>query len=436
MSEKIQNTVKSTSKDKHPERKSNEVKCCVSFLTSKDLIIKQNIRYLLSLLYSKNDRKTFEKILGIDNKTLQEFQTLDRNIMPSEDVMIKIERYFESMFGVAVDSWKLDDKYLFSKLEQYGLDVVSTVRNTDRIKNNIRALREYHEETQGELARAIGVKTSSITNYEKFANGRLPDQEKLIAIAQHYRITVDELLCQELRFEPLCDLLINSKDYKDIIRNFLTILIPFFEYTDACPEEEKNATFVRATALQNNLIAAMIDNSLHEHIDELTELTNLYEAAVHEGALEAVANHLGWIILLGIGIMGISEQLMKNENEISNVKTKVSDILKWGVLPQPAKVRKSIDREEGDEYKQAYLKNNEKQIIQYIHELKEAGWYEIADYYNATRYVYGVVKNNLTGELNRAIGHEMLRSLVLMRNPYVEELNKAHEGLRNILGLN
>ncbi len=299
MNEKNRISSKSALKSKHSENKDDATKYRVPFLTSKNLIIKENFRYLISLLYNKEDRDKFAQEIGVDGKTLLEFQALDRNVMPTDNIIIFTERYFEEKFDIPAGGWRLDDKDLFAKLEYCGLDVVSTIRDVDRIKNNIRTLREYYSESHGDLARAIGVRTSSITNYEKLANGRLPDQEKLIAIAQHYRITVDELLNQEIKLNPIDDVSIHSEDTKDIIGKYLSDLIPFVTYHDSVSEEEKNAMVIQAMDMQDNMLEVVIDNTIVEHFDEFTKLIDLYENAAQEGDIDGYNQSFRMDYLIG-----------------------------------------------------------------------------------------------------------------------------------------
>lgn len=208
-------------------------------------------------------------------------------------------------------------------------------------------------------------------------------------------------------------------------------LIPFTEYNDSAPEEEKSPSVIQALASQDRILEYLIDNTIHEHVDELTNLMNLYEVAAQEGDIVAMSNHLRWIILIGIGVMGVTDQFIKNAENISKEGTKLSDVLKSGLLSQSAKIRKSL-KSEADEMKREYIDNCEKSILQNIYNLKQAGYHEIADYYNAIRYVFGVVRNTLSTELNRIIGHEMIRSLVLMRNPYVEDYFNACDEMRKL----
>ncbi len=58
--------------------------------------------------------------------------------------------------------------------------------------SNLRELRKARKETQQQLANVIGVSRSNVSKWE---NGLLEaDHKTLKAIAQHYHITIDQLL--------------------------------------------------------------------------------------------------------------------------------------------------------------------------------------------------------------------------------------------------
>lgn len=58
--------------------------------------------------------------------------------------------------------------------------------------DNIRRVRNEHNETQRELGNAIHVTDTAIANYE--SGYRQPDLQTLKAIADHYGISIDELI--------------------------------------------------------------------------------------------------------------------------------------------------------------------------------------------------------------------------------------------------
>lgn len=60
---------------------------------------------------------------------------------------------------------------------------------------NLKALRKEKGITQGDLGKAIGVGTTTVSNYEKKVSE--PDMDTLIAISKYFGITIDNLLLNE-----------------------------------------------------------------------------------------------------------------------------------------------------------------------------------------------------------------------------------------------
>jgi len=60
------------------------------------------------------------------------------------------------------------------------------------IGNRIKKLRKEHQMTQQDLATAIEIKTSSISNYER--NKDIPSDMVKIAIARHFNVSLDYLM--------------------------------------------------------------------------------------------------------------------------------------------------------------------------------------------------------------------------------------------------
>lgn len=64
-----------------------------------------------------------------------------------------------------------------------------TKEDIPEIECRLQEIRVANEETQADLAYAIGVTTMAISQYEK--NHRLPPYDKMLMIARHYGTTVD-----------------------------------------------------------------------------------------------------------------------------------------------------------------------------------------------------------------------------------------------------
>ena len=69
---------------------------------------------------------------------------------------------------------------------------MSEINDSNRLGNNIRALRIFYGESQKNLATHLFVNRNTISHYE---NGkRTPNDKTILAIAKHYMVSVDELL--------------------------------------------------------------------------------------------------------------------------------------------------------------------------------------------------------------------------------------------------
>ena len=75
-----------------------------------------------------------------------------------------------------------------------------------------------------------------------------------------------------------------------------------------------------------------------------------------------------------------------------------------------------------------YLRDSEGNIQLLLKILKDDSTYsDLADYYLALRYVRGVVYNNNSDALNKAIGEEMMVAFSLWQNKYVLDFLKISD---------
>ena len=113
----------------------------------------------------------------------------------------------------------------------------------------LKKLRELHGETQEELAKAIGLTKSAISNYEN--RHRTPELNELRALAKHFNLTVHSLLRGEcLSVERLEEL---PFDNPELLEYFLNRVFPFV-WLD---EDLKNKHFQKAFELSNEMIQAL-----------------------------------------------------------------------------------------------------------------------------------------------------------------------------------
>ena len=60
---------------------------------------------------------------------------------------------------------------------------------------------------------------------------------------------------------------------------------------------------------------------------------------------------------------------------------------------------------------------------------KSAKWCDLADYYLALQYVYNIIDNDLSDNLNSRIGGEMLKVFYSVENKYAEEFFEYYREL-------
>ncbi|MCL2088390.1 MAG: helix-turn-helix domain-containing protein [Oscillospiraceae bacterium] len=77
-------------------------------------------------------------------------------------------------------------------------------------RKKLTALRKSHGLTQEQLAKLVGVTTSAVSNYEQ--GTRLPKEETLIKLSNHFNVSIDYLMDNE------------SEEQTATIEDFLCVL--------------------------------------------------------------------------------------------------------------------------------------------------------------------------------------------------------------------
>ena len=164
---------------------------------------------------------------------------------------------------------------------------------------NIKSLRKIHGETQSELGAAINVEKNTISNYE---NGkREPDEATLISIAQHFMVTVDELI--HLDFSGIDSIKLDSKAF---IRNFDVVLPIIFS-----DKSMNNEAFCKAYKAHKKLYECFKNEEL-DNLDFIDDCFDNYEKAEEDdnAKVEAVGNILAllYFTLLSLTIPTFSSK--------------------------------------------------------------------------------------------------------------------------------
>lgn len=158
-----------------------------------------------------------------------------------------------------------------------------------KLPSNIRGLRKAFGESQTDLASAIGVEKTAVSNYE--LGEKIPIRDVLIRIAKHYRITEDELVHGDYS-----DL---KKMYNDeMLDQQQNIYIIDEKLPRVCsPKALENINFKQAYTLEEKIIK---QESADLANDYMQKCFKYYSAAIDEKVIEASANLLRQIFLIGM----------------------------------------------------------------------------------------------------------------------------------------
>ena len=279
----------------------------------------------------------------------------------------------------------------------------SVMAYNEKIGNNIRALRNACGETQQELGDAVGVAYNTISYYEK--GERQPDHEMLTAISRHYSVTVDDLMHSD--FTTIGKI---NFDYTYTWKN-IDLILPIIESEQALKDEY----FKRANKYHHELydmLKRVDDHSLNvwgQCIDQYAK------AAENEviGA-EVCANILSLLYIMLSG--------MKTAPEV--LKTKPALLLQNKKNNRKAKhILDNLDPDFEKDAREALLEfsdpESKEQMSEMLLALKESKRYsDLAYYYIAFKYIWGIVDNDMSLEFNGRVGIEMMEALIALKNPY------------------
>lgn len=274
-----------------------------------------------------------------------------------------------------------------------------------RLGKNIRSLRKAYGETQTELGEILSVEKNTISNYER--GKREPDKKTLALIAQHYAVTIEDLLYRE-----------NVKDKKisiDVNLNAKKIptLIPLISTEKALA----NVHFKRAYKIQQDYYRwCCNDSKITADIeDSLTCASEYLSAAAEDGIrAEAFANYIAlcfFFEMLYLGLNSINDELALFEQLKKGDKAfrKATDSNNKRQLFEAGKLLK--------EHSRIY----ELSMGMMLTHLKLSGkWANLADYYLALRYMFNMVDNGLGYAFNLRIGMEMMQSFASVGNKYAQ----------------
>lgn len=281
----------------------------------------------------------------------------------------------------------------------------------NKISKNIKGLRTAYRETQMDLAYALGLNSpSTIANYEKGL--RKPEHEIRQKIAEHYKITEDELLCcdfSKLSFGSF------PFDDKEKMQGIAGTMLPII-YTE---EAMADPLFKKGYDTHMRAYEAMKAGIGFNENDYTVCINSYLESFDSFGTFEAVANCLWWFLLAEFGMA--NEQLIDGVKALNDKKIDNNNFLKTYYLYSREEDLYDGDGCKCNKERHKFLEEFEDIIIELLRELKSSPeWSNLADYYTALRYLFCTVSNDLSDNMNRAVGGEMMWAFVMLGNPYAE----------------
>ena len=273
-----------------------------------------------------------------------------------------------------------------------------------QVGNNIRFLRKVYGETQEELGSIINVEKNTISYYE--SGKREPDRGILSAIAKHYGISTDELVVDD--FSTVGGVGKIKMDY-NMVWNNIDSIFPMFSSEDAVCSPHFNKAY-----------------TLHRKIfDDLKKLNTSqfdeFEVCINEYALawrnempeyEAIANCMGILYLL-LSTFQVAPQM---GNTAAWVRQVVKDNPRAERILEEYFETGKIGFEIEEKFDCGVASETLLEMIACIKQLEQ--WNQLADYYLALYFVFGLRKNGLNLEINRRMGLEMMNAFAELGNKY------------------
>ena len=281
---------------------------------------------------------------------------------------------------------------------------------------NIKKLRQAFGETQKQLADAIGVAHNYISMWEK-GRREIPSNDIVMAIANHYRITVEEL------FRPIENDGYTTKNltmswddlWKTVRRTY-----PIFK-TDKALEDE----LFKSALQRHKKLLLSYKNKQPLDADKLVEIMEQYgESWEKNKTIDSLANIMSILCTL-CGSFGTIDMIEVEDHARTYGflgSKKFNEIF----------LRKDNGEDPLEKAKKEFANQNEEMIEECLENLKkDSKWADVADYYLCIAYMVGMVDNEYGLDTNYNIGWEMIQRFAIMGNPlaweYIEHISSFYE---------
>lgn len=288
------------------------------------------------------------------------------------------------------------------------------MQDMNRLGKNIQSLRKAFGESQSEFGDAIGLHKNTVSFYE--TGNREPSKDTITAIAQHFMVSVDELLNSDFSN-------IGKIDYDfDWFWKNVDKIFPLISSKRA----KENKNYEKALSLHKELYSKFQQLSLYDiecfDIDKvfvcIEEYMKSYEDELAKEASAANVLALWYILLMGIKLFSnltiYQSAFVKQEKEKNKLFEDKFE------APDQASVKEAQDL-----LNEFNTSDEKKKIAQMKILLKRSSsrrLSDLADYYLALQYLVDIVDNDLSATFNQRIGVEMMNAFMSVGNKYAKRL--------------
>ena len=287
----------------------------------------------------------------------------------------------------------------------------------DRLSKNIKSLRKRMGETQEDLAYSIGLDSkSAVANWESGNNS--PSQENLKRIAARYRVTVDQLLEDDLStgFSLLNYLNNVAEDRGSDLLHSIVCLFPIVTIKE---EDDLYPKLIEIKASHRHFLECIENEDENSYIYFEKALLAYGELIKQSDCISATANGLSLFLLLIIMIK--SYKYFEGVFDFFEIKNKIrrkKEIKRFLLEDLLSKSKDFPDKLRSMVYEDYY-----KDIMEEIRVLKgDERLFQLGDYYHCLIYIFDIVDNELSTEINQQIGLALLSDLSLMKNKFVKRI--------------
>lgn len=290
----------------------------------------------------------------------------------------------------------------------------------NNLGRNIKSLRTAYGETQLELALAVGLDSpNAIANYEK--GERNPKSEIRSKIAAHFRLTEEELINSDFSKIQVLSAPLMNKEYM--------VEITLCMFPIICTEKSlKSENFRKGYNAHKRAVEAMKLGKPFEDADYDMCFESYSVACEKEDLGEAAANILWWLLITEISIK--NPWMMEMAESLKHATDERERMIKKYYLKD---MSDNLSEQSDSDISPREMEDFEEAITEIMKELKHTtGFSDLVDYYMALRYLMRCVKNELTDEMNRSIGSEMMWAFLQLGNKYASQyLRKCIENNKN-----